>query len=490
MVPLTVFKCWVQSNLMSEQEGLSVAKNDFSEWYNEVVLKAGLADFSSVKGFMFVKPYGYAIWESIKETLDAKLRASGHQNAYSPALIPEKFLKREKEHVEGFAPELFTITHSGDAKLEEKLILRPTSETVIYDAYAKWIRSWRDLPLLYNYWNSVFRAEIKMTKLFLRTSEFLWQEGHTVHPTKEDADQEVMRILEFYRELIEETLAIPAITGKKSEREKFAGALYTTTLESMMPDGKALQMGTSHNLGQNFSKPFDITFLDKHQKEQHVWQTSWGVSTRLIGALIMVHGDDKGLVIPPRLAPHQVVIVPIYTEKTKQQVVAEAKKVGHSLERHARVHVDLRDGYTPGWKFNEWELKGVPIRMEIGPRDIKKKQVVLARRDTGKKAVIKRTQLAKTVSKELEAMQAALYKKAQAALKAQTHQVKTFAQFKATLEKKRGFLLAGWCESRTCEDRIKDQTGADIRVIPIKTKNTVCVLCGNKGIQVYFAKAY
>lgn len=474
---------------MAEQEGITHTKKEFSEWYNEVVLKGGLADFSSVKGFMFIKPAGYAIWEEIQRILNEMLKATGHQNAYSPALIPEKFLQREKAHVEGFKPELFVVTQSGGSQLKEKLVLRPTSETVIYDAYSKWIRSWRDLPLLYNYWNSVFRAEIKMTKLFLRTSEFLWQEGHTVHATEKETNKEVFSILKMYETLIQDYLAIPVLLGKKTEKEKFPGAFYTTTLEALMPDGRALQMGTSHNLGHNFSKPFNITFLDKNQKKQWAWQTSWGASSRLIGALIMTHGDDKGLVLPPRVAPIQAVIVPIYQDKNKKQVVKEARKLQGKLKKF-RTECDTRDSYTPGWKFNEWEMKGVPIRIEIGPRDIKKKQVVLVRRDSGRKKSVKVRALEKTIEKTLEDIQSSLFKKAKKFLRDNTHEVRTFPEFQKTLEKQRGFLKAGWCTSRGCEEEIKEKTGADIRTLPFKKEAGKCILCGKKGITVYFAKAY
>jgi len=475
---------------MAKQEGISHAKTgNFSEWYNELVLKGGLADYSSVKGFMFIKPYGFGIWEGIQRIFNEMIIRSGHQNAACPTLIPEKFLKKEKEQFAGFAPEVFFVTHAGSSKLEERLVLKPTGETVIYDAYSKWIRSWRDLPLLYNYWNSNFRAEIKMTKLFLRTCEFLWQEGHTVHATEEEAGKEVRLILDNYSELVEQYLAIPVLAGKKSKKETFPGAAYTTTIESLMPDGKALQMGTSHQLGQHFSKPFDITFLDETQKKQWAWQTSWGISTRLIGALVMVHGDDKGLVLPPKIAPLQIVIVPIYQDKSKKQVLEEADKLAKLLGTF-RVHVDIRDWYTPGWKFHEWEMKGVPLRIEIGPRDIENKQVVVVRRDTGKKEVVKLAGLGHRVADALDSVQKQMLGKARTFLKENTHRVKDFKEFQDVLEKKRGFLLAGWCESLACEEKVKEKTTAELRMVPFSPEKEKCLMCEKAGILVYFAKGY
>ncbi|MBI4021682.1 MAG: proline--tRNA ligase [Candidatus Aenigmarchaeota archaeon] len=473
---------------MAEQEGITCKKADLSEWYNEAVLKAGLADFSAVKGFMFIRPYGYGIWEQIQAVFNAMLFRTGHVNAYAPALIPERFLRKEKEHVEGFAPEMFLVTESGSGKLDERLVLRPTSETVIYDAYAKWVRSWRDLPILYNYWNSVFRAEIKSTKLFLRTCEFLWQEGHTVHATEDEAMREVLAVLELYRQLAEEVLAVPVVLGRKTEREKFAGAATSTCIEAMMPDGRALQMGTSHHLGQNFSKAFDIAFLDQNQQRQFAWQASWGVSTRLIGAVVMTHGDDRGLILPPAVAPYQAVIVPIFKDDTKAVVLKEARRLAETLA--VRVHVDDRDGYSPGWKFNEWEMKGVPLRIEVGPKDLEKRQAVLVRRDTGAKSAVPLATLHAAVAEILEDIQHALLKRAKKLLADQTHHVQSFKDLEKTLEEKRGFLVAGWCQSRTCEDHVKDKTGADIRVVPFEPISQDCVICGKPGIQVYFAKAY
>ncbi|MEE3213885.1 MAG: proline--tRNA ligase, partial [Thermoproteota archaeon] len=368
---------------MNKEVGITASKDDdFSEWYTQVIIKAELADYAPVKGLIVLRPDGYSIWESIKESLDKKLKETGHRNGFLPVLIPESLLGKEKKHFEGFNPEVFWVTHSGDSEIGDRLALRPTSETLAYSLYSKWIKSWRDLPLKINFWNSALRAEITGTKPFLRTSEFLWQEGHTVHATQIEAEKEVMEILNIYKKTIEEELAIPVITGKKSEKDKFVGAIYTTTLESLMPDGKALQMGTSHFLGQNFSKPFEVKYLDVNNVETYAWQASWGVSWRLIGGMIMTHSDDKGLVLPPKLAPIQVVIIPIYYSKEdREKIILEANKIKDSLSNNnVRVELDDRDNLTPGFKFNDWELKGIPIRIEIGPKDIEKNQVVMARR--------------------------------------------------------------------------------------------------------------
>src|SRR6059036_1425039 len=368
--------------------GITVKKaDDLSEWYTQVVTKAQLADYSSAKGFIVLMPYGFSIWESIKEHFDRKIKEIGHRNAYFPLLIPERLLKREAEHFEGFTPEVFWVTHSENNELGERLAIRPTSETIINESYSKWVKSWRDLPLLINVWNSVVRAEITSTKPFIRTTEFLWQEGHTVHATEEDAEKEVMYILDLYRQLVEEQLAIPVFVGKKTEQEKFKGAVYTTTLEAIIPDGKALQMGTSHHLGQKFAKPFEIKYLGKDEQEHYAWTTSWGVSWRLIGASIMIHGDDRGLVLPPRIAPIQVVLVPIfYKEADSENILKAVRDLSGEIEKTgARAYIDDRTQYTPGWKYHEWEMKGVPLRVELGPRDVQAGQVTIVRRDTGKK---------------------------------------------------------------------------------------------------------
>ena len=473
--------------------GITVKKNDnFSEWYNEVVLKGGLADFADLKGFMVIKPHGYAIWEKIQQHFDAEIKKLGHKNAYFPAVIPEKFFEKEKEHVEGFSPEVFWITQAGKEKLNEKLALRPTSETIIYDSYSRWIRSWRDLPVLINCWNSVFRSETKMTKLFLRTREFLWQEGHTCHATKEEADKEVMTILNIYKRLMEELLAIPVMTGKKTESEKFAGALYTTTLEALMPDGRAIQMGTSHNLGQHFSKAFGIKFSDKDKQEKYVWQTSWGISTRLIGAVIMAHGDDKGLVLPPSIAPVQAVIIPIVFEKSKKAVINKSEEVRDLLSTQFSVELDDREGYSAGFKFNEWELKGVPIGIEIGPKDVEKNQAVLARRDTGEKEIVKLPEIGKKVKQTLEMVQKNLFEKSKKLLKENTHEASDLKQFKKLIES-RGMIIANWCGDAKCEEQVKTDTGATIRCMPFEKidKKGKCIACGKDGhLRAYFARAY
>jgi prolyl-tRNA synthetase len=369
--------------LGKEDVGITVSKKeDFSEWYTQVVLKAKLADYAPVKGLIVLRPDGYSIWESLRSTFDKKFSKNGIRNGFLPILIPESLLGKEQKHFAGFNPEVFWVTHSGTNEVGDRLALRPTSETLAYTLYSKWIQSWRDLPLKINFWNTALRAEIKATKPFLRTSEFLWQEGHTVHTTQEEAEKEVMKILDIYKNTVEEELAIPVTTGKKSEKEKFVGAVYTTTMESIMPDGKALQMGTSHFLGQNFSKPFEVKFADKDNVEHFAWQTSWGVSWRLIGAMIMAHGDDKGLVLPPKVAPIQVVIVPIYrNDEGKVKVLPKVEEFRTALDsKEIRVHVDDREGLSPGYKFNDWEMKGVPIRIEIGPKDIEKESIVLAKR--------------------------------------------------------------------------------------------------------------
>ncbi|MEM3458340.1 MAG: proline--tRNA ligase [Candidatus Bathyarchaeia archaeon] len=476
--------------------GVTVKKSeDFSEWYTQVIVKSGMADYAPVKGCMIFREHSYAIWEKIQQIFDQKIKATGHRNVYFPLFIPESFLKKEAEHFVGFTPEVAWVTMGGDTPLEEKLALRPTSETIMYATFAKWIRSWRDLPIKINQWCNIIRWDTKGTKLFLRTREFLWQEGHTAHATKEEADQEVMQILNEYKDVMENYLAIPVLTGKKSESDKFPGALYTTALEAIMPDGKALQMGTSHQLGQNFSKVFKIKFLDKDEKEQYVWQTSWGFSTRMIGALVMVHGDDKGLVLPPKVAPIQVVVVPIpYKDADPKAILTKAKQIYEKLQKKGiQVVLDNRAEYTPGWKFNEWELKGVPVRIEIGPRDVKQKQVTLARRDTLEKMTAKEEKIIDAVTELLEEIQKNLFNKARKALEENITTVKTYSEFKKVLRKKGGFLRACWCASPECEEKIKEETGATIRIVPFKKEKTFagCVYCGGKAKEVvYFARAY
>lgn len=476
--------------------GVAIKKaEDFSEWYTQAIIKSELADYAPIKGCMVFREHSYAIWEKIQEIFNQKIKATGHRNVYFPMFIPESFLKKEAEHFAGFVPEVAWVTVGGDTPLEERLAVRPTSETIMYAMYAKWIRSWRDLPIKLNQWCNIVRWETSATKLFLRTREFLWQEGHTAHATKEEADREVMEILDAYKDLMEDYLAIPVLIGKKTEKEKFKGALYTTTLEAMMPDGKALQMGTSHNLGQNFSKVFDIKFIGEDEKDHYVWQTSWGISTRLIGALVMVHGDDKGLVLPPKIAPIQVVIIPItYKNADKEVIMEKARKIFEELRNKGiAVTLDDRVEYTPGWKFNDWELKGVPIRIEIGPRDVKQKQITLARRDTSKRVAIKDEEIANAVTQLVGEIQNNLFKKAKKALDDNITTVKTYSEFQETLKKKGGFIRACWCANSTCEEKIKEETGATIRLIPFAKEKAFskCVCCGKEAEEVvYFARAY
>ena len=480
---------------MSKEVGITVSKSEnFSEWYTQVVIKAELADYAPVKGLIVLRPDGYSIWESIKESLDKKLKETGHRNGFLPILIPESLLGKEKKHFEGFNPEVFWVTHSGTSEIGDRLALRPTSETLAYSLFSKWIRSWRDLPLKINFWNSALRAEIKGTKPFLRTSEFLWQEGHTVHATKDEAEKEVEDILGLYKKTIEEELAVPVITGKKSEKDKFVGAVFTDTLESLMPDGKALQMGTSHFLGENFSKPFDVKYLDENNTETFAWQTSWGVSWRLIGGMIMTHGDDKGLVLPPKIAPIQVVIIPIYySDDEKGNVIQKATQIKDSLSKiNLRVHLDDREQLTPGFKFNDWEMKGIPIRIEIGPKDIAKNQVVLARRHDQTKTSIDMDSSSEKISSELKNIQKEMFDAAKKILEERIVRVSEYQQFKEELENGK-MIDCSWCGNQTCEDKIKEETSADLRVIPFDNtqKSETCIYCKNSGTtNVLFAKGY
>ncbi len=468
---------------------------DFSKWYVEIIQKAELADYAPIKGMMVIRPYGFAIWENIQSLMDGRIKETGHTNAYFPIFIPEGFLRKEAEHLEGFAPEVAWVTHGGSEELEERLAVRPTSEAIIGNMYAKWIKSWRDLPVLINQWANIVRWE-KVTRPFLRTTEFLWQEGHTAHETFEEAQEETLKILSLYKEFAEEELAIPIISGMKTEREKFAGALKTYAIEAMMSDGKALQMGTSHNLGQQFSKVFNIRFEDREQKLQYVWQTSWGVSTRLVGALIMVHGDDSGLKLPPRVAPYQVVIVPISIGDWKENVLPVAQSIARELAKKGiRVKLDEREEFTPGWKFSEWEMRGAPLRIEIGPKDIQNKQVVAVRRDTGKKESLAQDSLAKKVTAILNDIQKNMFKMAQRFQEENTFEVKDYQEFKAVMKSKRGFITAYWCGDTSCEEKIKDETMATIRVVPLERVREKgqgkCILCQKPSEHlVYFAKAY
>jgi prolyl-tRNA synthetase len=480
--------------MSSKELGITVKKDhDLSEWYTQVVTKAQLADYSSAKGFMVLMPYGFSIWEKIKEDFDKKIKSIGHKNAYFPLLIPERLLKTETEHFAGFTPEVFWVTHSGDTELAEKLAVRPTSETIIYESYSKWVKSWRDLPILINVWNSVVRAEITSTRPFLRTTEFLWQEGHTVHETEREAEEEVMTILGIYARLVEDELAIPILVGKKTEREKFKGAVYTTTMEAMMPDGKALQMGTSHHLGQKFSIPFEIKYLGKDEKEHYAWTTSWGMSWRLIGAAILSHGDDRGLILPPKIAPTQVVIIPIlYKEADQKDISDEAKHISSELEEIGiRTLIDDRVQYTPGWKYHEWEMKGVPLRVEIGPRDIQAKQLTIVRRDSKEKVAVNRSDAKDQVSRILGEIQKHLFERARKSLEGLTTTASDMKSFKKILDEKGGFIKA-FLSDDSCEEKIKIETGATVRVVPMKTtKKGKCVYCGaDDSREVYFAHSY
>jgi len=480
--------------LSKEDIGITVSKEaDFSEWYTQVVLKAKLADYAPVKGLIVLRPDGYSIWESLRSTFDEKFSKNGIRNGFLPILIPESLLGKEQKHFAGFNPEVFWVTHSGENEIGDRLALRPTSETLAYTMYSKWIQSWRDLPLKINFWNTALRAEIKATKPFLRTSEFLWQEGHTVHANKEEAEKEVMKILEIYRNTVEDELAIPVVTGKKSEKEKFVGAVYTTTMEAIMPDGKALQMGTSHFLGQNFSVPFEVKFADKDNAEQFAWQTSWGVSWRLIGAMIMVHGDDKGLVLPPKVAPIQVVIIPIYkSDEAKEAIFPKLNEIREQLEsKKIRVHVDDRNELTPGYKFNDWELKGIPLRIEIGPKDVEKQQIILAKRYNREKTSMQFNEILK-IGTILDEIQKDMLKTARIKAKENTIDISSYSEFKSKIGDG-GFFNAYWCGKIECEEKIKEETGADIRVIPFGSENTdgKCIYCQEQSIATpIFARGY
>jgi len=466
---------------------------DFGRWYLDVVRRAELADYTDVKGCMAIRPYGYAIWELMQQELDKRFKATGHVNAYFPLFIPASLLMKEKEHVEGFAPQVAWVTRGGDEELAEPLVVRPTSEAIIGTMYAKWIKSWRDLPVLINQWANVVRWE-KVTRPFLRTTEFLWQEGHTAHETEAEAQEETLKILALYKDFAENELAMPVIDGQKSESEKFAGASKTYSIEALMGDGRALQAGTSHNLGQNFAKAFSIQFQGRDKAVQHVWTTSWGVSTRMVGALIMTHGDDNGLILPPRMAPYQVVIVPIPRGNWQETVLPKAREIKAGLvAQGVRVMLDDREAYTPGWKFAEWELRGAPLRIEIGPKDIEKSQVVLARRDTREKSSVPVDNLTATVVDLLAQIQRALYQRALTFREEHTSRVATYDEFKSTMEGRPGFVIAGWCGSADCEAQIKADTQATLRNIPFGSARMsgLCVKCGSPSTaEAWFAKSY
>ena len=465
-------------------------EEDFSQWYTDVILKTDMVDYAPVKGCMVIKPYGYGVWEGIQRVADRRFKETGHKNAYFPLLIPESFLKKEADHFEGFAPEVLWVTHGGNEKLTERLFIRPTSETIICTMYSKWIQSYRDLPVLINQWCNVVRWE-KTTRPFLRTAEFLWQEGHTVHATEEEAQEETLKMLEVYRQVAEDELAIPVILGQKSEKEKFAGANKTYTMEAMMHDGKALQAGTSHNLGQNFAKMFDIQFLDRDGILKYGWSTSWGISTRLIGGIIMVHGDNRGLMMPPRIAPIQVVILPIAFHK--EGVLDKTYEIKKELAKNFRVEMDDRDGYSAGWKFNYWEMKGVPLRLEIGPRDIEKNQVTAVRRDTLEKFTISMDGLSEKVEEILDDIHKTMFNMALKNREEKTYVTTDYEEIKRIMKDTPGFIKTMWCGSGECEDKLKEETGATIRCIPFEQEHLgdTCPTCGGKAEKViYIAKAY
>ena len=472
---------------------------DYARWYTDVVLQAALADYSPVRGCMVIRPLGMALWENMQKALDRMFKETGHENAYFPLFIPESFLRKEKEHVEGFAPECAVVTHGGGEKLEEPLVVRPTSETIIYSMYAKWIQSYRDLPVLINQWANVVRWEMR-TRLFLRTMEFLWQEGHTAHATEAEAEQEAIQMMNVYDAFARDHMAIACLKGLKSDAERFAGAVRTYCIEALMQDNKALQAGTSHHLGQNFSKAFEVRYQTESGGLEHVWNTSWGVSTRLVGALVMSHGDDQGLVLPPRLAPTQVIVVPIYKESERAGVLAAVEAIVSALAPCTRVRADARDGFRPGYKFNEWEMKGVPLRLELGPRDLAAGQVTAVPRIPGVKgALAKRAlpiaSLAEAIPALLEEIQKELYDVSRGRLRDNIRDVDGYEEFRSVLEEKGGFLRAHWCGEAACEARVKEETKATIRCIPLSQEERGepgrCLICGKASpCRVYFARAY
>jgi len=500
---------------MAEEKALTTRAEDFAAWYNEVVLRAELADYSPVRGSMVIRPYGYALWENMQRALDAMFKATGHQNAYFPLLIPQSFIAREAEHVEGFAKEMAIVTHTRlraaeggglepdpESRLEEPLIIRPTSETIIYAMFAKWVQSYRDLPLLINQWANVVRWEMR-TRLFLRTAEFLWQEGHTAHATEAEAEEEARRILGIYRDFMDGWMAMPPVLGRKSESEKFPGAVRTYSCEAMMQDRRALQAGTSHMLGQNFSRQFDLTFQTETGGEDYAWNTSWGVSTRLVGGLVMTHGDDTGIICPPKLAPIQVVIVPIHRGDSDRQVVLEkATAVAKALtDEEIRVHVDARDSLTPGAKFYEWERKGVPLRIEIGPRDVAQEQLVLVLRSAigglPRKEALKEGVARAEVRRRLDAYQQALLEAARARREENSHRgITDYARMREIIEEVGGFVYAGWCGGAACEEKVKTETRATIRVLPFEEFRSpeppkTCIVCGGDAVaEAMWARAY
>lgn len=474
--------------------GITVKKaENFSEWYTQVLLKSNFIDYTDVSGCLAFRPAAYGAWEMISRAVDAEFKKDGVENVYFPLFIPEKFLTKEKEHVEGFAPEVAWVTETGNSKLGERLAVRPTSETIMYASYSKWVRSWRDLPMRYNQWNNVVRWEFRHPTPFLRSREFLWNEGHTVYATEREAEAERDAILGIYNKILKEYLALPGIMGRKSDNEKFAGALASFSIEHMMPDGFAIQGPDFHIDGQNFAKAFDIKFLAEDGKVEYAWQNTYAISTRELGVMVATHGDDKGLVLPPRLAYIQIVIVPIYKTEGKEAVVKFAEKVHSALKDKYRTKLDKREGYSPGFKFSEWELRGVPIRIDIGGREAENNKVTVVRRDTGEKVEAELSNLSEKCAGLIEAIQENLYKKAEAFLKANIHTVKDYAEFKKILEAKKGMLHAGWCGGKECEAKVKDETGAKITNIPFEQGEKIekCVYCGKKSKHMAnFAKSY
>ena len=471
-------------------EKLTKKSEDPSRWYLQLVRMAKLADYGPVRGAFAIRPYGFAIWERLQRDLDDRFKATGHQNAYFPLLIPESYLKREAEHVEGFGPELAWVTIGGREELEERLAIRPTSESIICDFYRNWIQSYRDLPILINQWCNVLRWE-KVTRPFLRTSEFLWQEGHTVHATAEEAREETLRMLNVYRDTFYETLALPVLTGIKSPSERFAGAIETYTCEGLMGDGRALQAATSHDLGQNFARAFDITFLDENQDRVYPYQTSWGFSTRTIGGLILVHGDDRGLKLPPKLAPTETVLVPIWRGNNKGEVRREAETLYSELRDSGfRIEADMDEEHSPGWKFNEHELRGVPVRIELGPKDIEKEQAVLVRRDTGEKEFVPRKGLPERLRTLLVQIQENMFAQAEKFREENTRRAETYGEFKEIIEEKRGFVRAPWDGTEETEQKIKEETKATIRLLPFETEEGKDLVSGRPGSVAVFARAY
>jgi prolyl-tRNA synthetase len=480
-----------------ESRGITKREADYSRWYQDVIAAAELADYAPVKGCMVIRPNGYAIWEKMQAGLDKLFKETGHVNAYFPLFIPESFMRKEADHIEGFAPECAVVTHGGGKKLEEPLFVRPTSETIIWSMYKRWIQSYRDLPILINQWANVVRWEMR-TRLFLRTTEFLWQEGHTAHATYDDAEKETLQMLEVYRTFAESYMAMPVIPGVKTEKEKFAGAIRTYCIEAMMQDRKALQAGTSHNLGQNFAKAFDVQYLNEQSKLEYVWATSWGVSTRLVGALIMTHSDDNGLVVPPKLAPLQAVLVPIWKGADEQAAVLErANKIVADWKGKFSFKLDDRDNYRPGFKFNEWEKRGVPVRIEMGPKDLQNNSAVLVRRDSGAKRTVAQSDLTGEILRTLEQMQTDLYNRALAFREQNSKSIDDYQKFKKEIEEPGGFFWTHWCGNQACEDRLQEETKATIRCLPRLATNIQlakegkCLLCGGAAKeQVVIAKAY